>query len=162
MFSTIRFTRSWLLRSGFNSGHCKEMPSVAKLKKKYASLLGRYPRGRYASDPPWLKREIKRFDQVLKMIIRSHMNHANKKSDPIPHLMREAEEYGMRPDRQELASRAVNFYRALQHPRRTRPPSVQKQIRKSTVTFADCRCDKDCSPGYTCSKQQVCIRRMTT
>ena len=134
------------------------MPQIDKMKKQYASLRGQNPRGRYASDPRWLKNEIKRMDQVLKMVVRAHMTHENKKKDPMPRLREEAGKYGLNPDERELGSRAVKFYRALQNPRRVRRRTAapKNKKRKTRIKFADCREAKDCKDGFTCSEQKVC------
>ena len=134
------------------------MPEIDKMKKQYAALRGQNPRGRYASNPRWLKTEIKRMDQVLKMVVRAHMTHENKRNDPMPRLREEAEKYGLHPDERELGSRAVKFYRALQKPRRARRPTAgsKNKKRKTRTKFADCTGDEDCEGGFKCSKQNVC------
>jgi hypothetical protein len=138
------------------------MPELSTLKKRYAALLGRYPRGRCASDTKWLKREIKRMDQTLKMVVRGHITHANKRTNPMPKLIEEVKKYGLHPNEHELGRRAVRFYRSIQNPRRVKKKSAvsrgPKKKRNSVVTFAECRSDKDCAEGYTCSGQKVCVK----
>lgn len=138
------------------------MKKLAKLKKRYAALLGRYPRGRYASDTQWLEGEIKRMDQTLKMLIRGHITHAHKRINPVPLLMKEARKYGLHPDEHEMWLRAARFYRLLKNPRRVRKPSVapvfpRDKNRKIDVTFRNCHCNEDCAKGHTCSSQKVCV-----